>query len=155
MERQRSVSVSPAQTALLSLGRKWSSFSSLSLPKSISRLSSPSRNSCAHGLLHILLRSQALGEKAAKAPQPLCHDLGPADRPTIFSLFPQPRGERERVEGHVPSGVSGIGMSLVQKSSVQLLHHPHSACESLHCELSSTAHVEQALLFLDTRAGKT
>lgn len=122
MERQRTVSVSPAKAAFLSLDKKWICFPSLSLLKSISRLSSPSRNFCAHGLSHILPRSQALEEKAAKAPEPFCHDLGSADRPSIFSLFPWPRRERER--GHIPPKAGGIGMGLAQEAQ--------SGSKSLH-----------------------
>lgn len=55
-------------------------------------------------------------EEAAKAPQPLCHDLGPADTPNVFSLFPQPRGERQWVEGHIPPRAGGIGMGLAQEA---------------------------------------
>lgn len=52
------------------MGRKRICFPSLSLPKAISRLSSPSRNFCAHGLLHILLRSQALPKRQPKPHSP-------------------------------------------------------------------------------------
>lgn len=43
----------------------------------------------------------------------------------------------------------------LHKPSLQIPHHPHSAHESLHCELSSMARVEHTLLFLQTCAGKT
>lgn len=43
----------------------------------------------------------------------------------------------------------------LQKSSLQLPHHPHSAHVSLCCQLSSMAHEERALLFLHTSAAKT
>jgi len=64
----------------------------------------------------ILRRSQALGEEAATDPQPLCHLLGPADRPDIFSPFPHPRGGAGCVEGQVPPRGGDIGMGLAQET---------------------------------------
>lgn len=101
MEWQRSISVSPAQAALLSMGRKRICIFSSSFPKAISRLTSPARNFPAVGLMPTLRRSQALRQEAITDPQPLCHLRGPADRPTIFSSFPHPRGGRGCVEGLV------------------------------------------------------
>lgn len=82
-----SISIRPAQAALMRMGRKCICVFSLSFPKAISRLASPARDFPATGLVPTLCRSQALGEEAAADPQPLCHLLRPAHKPTIFSPF--------------------------------------------------------------------
>lgn len=151
MERQRSVSLccEPNKAALLNLGKKWICFTSnLKIEQPFQKFL------CTWAVTH---PPQEPGSGGKMQPKPHSHSAVTWDlqtHPTIFSLFPAdtpnhlvtlPTAQRRKRTSRRPCSSkdwwhwhgSGTRSTVrLQKSWLQLPHHPHSAGECLHCGTS-------------------
>lgn len=155
MEQQRSVSVSPAQTALLSMGRKWFCIFFIVFPKSNFEINQPCQKfPCSWAGAHPLQEPSPRGggSRGPTAPLP---SPGTCRQTHCFLTLPAPQ-RRKRLCGRAcPSKEGWHWHESDTRNAVRLQSYLHSLHllhrGSLHFKLGRTTHAVSscsALLFL-------